>query len=966
MSSKSRTIVLILVLILVSLAFSQNRRLQRGINYFNDGQYQRAVKELKEVIKRDPNNDQAYLYIGMAYRFLAADNSDQLYNALGGLYQAVEIKRDNPKYFYQLALVYDDMDKLGLSLSTAEKSPYELAVESYEESIRLKRDYLEPYLSLGLLYARKNRCELAIEQFNDVIDLDEKNITSYSGLVDCYIKQERFDEAIQNLSILERLEPSEIDHNIRKAKVFLILERYKEAKAEYQKILQKDPGNDIAQTKIDSISTLISMLNQINSLIKQADKSLKAGKFSDAIREAEDALKIDANSNEAKRILKEAKTKYADYWFRRGCEVINERGDNISQGELEQAVDMFNRALNFATDVTQMNKIINRWQKAQESIGKIARMFEVQRKGETFIIQGKYDQAVSYLDVFIGENPKADEKIKTKRDSVKLVAMDSVAYKLETTGRYSDALTFYKGILEKNKKFPNINFRLNKVQGDMYFYDKNWESSIYYYSKAKEIDSNLAKKKELPDSMSVCEKLAKAIESENAAKRKIIFNKIFIAMAYLFIGWIIGFPLGFLTAIKNNMNKERWSKLKLSIKNSITNWRNIKNSIFIIFIVVIFALFIFPTVKTEFLELPYLNRILILFISSIIILLIIAGFKPRSTNTEFCIYSKQVHFSPLINNGGKASITDKENIKLKKIIIQNIKTFTIEISKENIVDKQKSKGIHHGKYKFKPKSSLQTNLDIEIEAVNDCLTLKNMDLLSGYNYILQMEESKLIIRHNGSFHDMNIDKIDSCIKIEGSFTLKLKNECNMVKIDEKDEPFKVNDANKLKFKFGDKGVTTPMFIGIIDNSTRFEMYLIKNLADEIYLFKNISGRHFSIHDNTKFLNKEGRVSTLINNDSKYELSNELGSDIINKEKIIEMKPNKFYNFNLKIIGNNLNANFKSKLRVLKISEEQGLKTAPNKIPDYLTYIFGPRKWAKIITLIITLVGLIFTFFNYSK
>ena len=47
-------------------------KLQRAVKYFNDKNYEKAIKECREVIEIDPNNEMAYVRLGSAYLMFGA------------------------------------------------------------------------------------------------------------------------------------------------------------------------------------------------------------------------------------------------------------------------------------------------------------------------------------------------------------------------------------------------------------------------------------------------------------------------------------------------------------------------------------------------------------------------------------------------------------------------------------------------------------------------------------------------------------------------------------------------------------------------------------------------------------------------------------------------------------------------------------------------------------------------------
>ena len=117
------------------------------------------------------------------------------------------------------------------------------------------------------------------------------------------------------------------------------------------------------------------------------------------------------------------------------------------------------------------------------------------------------------------------------------------------------------------------------------------------------------------------------------------------------------------------------------------------------------------------------------------------------------------------------------------------------------------------------------------------------------------------------------------------------------------------------------------------------------------------------------LNENKKESTIVGKESKVKILFEKPEESpIAENAIIEMKPDEFENFDLKMKKNRFYSSFNSNLRFLKIAKYWNLKSEPNKIPDLLRYLFKyNQKWGVLLPMILSLLfSFIFNAFINAK
>lgn len=468
-------IITIASFVLSDPASAQDKHKQKGIEFLQNKKYQKAVDELKKAISKNPDDAEAYYYIGVAYRKLG---KKQLRNAATGMKHALRIKSDNPEWHYELAQTYDDMDKYEVSLPSSKRSSYDLAIEAYKKTIQLKSDFLEAHLSLGLLYHRKGKYELAAEKFCEVIRLNLNNVTAYLCLADCYFKHDRFDEAIENLNNAIRLEPLNPNPYLLKANIYWYQGNYEAAKKEYNEVLQLDTQNKIAKARLDSITIIIENETKINKLLEKGENFLQAKQYENAIEQFEEVTKINPHHPDANKKLTDAKTSLSDYWYERGCERLDYR-------RLENAVSNFNRALEYAVTREQIDKIITKWQEVQKTLGKEAQLYKIYRKGKSLIIRGEFSTAIEYLSVASQEYDAIRADARSALDTLRAADAYHFAKDKESGGDLMSALVFYKEIFKVDSTYKDIRYKIEKINGELAFTKGEWRQAIGYFKQAE-------------------------------------------------------------------------------------------------------------------------------------------------------------------------------------------------------------------------------------------------------------------------------------------------------------------------------------------------------------------------------------------------------------------------------------------------------------------------------------------------
>lgn len=194
--------------------------------YFNLGEAYRnggrdnakpAEEAYKRAILRKPDYAQAYKGLAWAY-----DIQEQHSKQVEALEQAIKLDPGDAEAYCKLGDAYTTFD-LGRRGSTfpsedevklaveAHRKKAAMAVEAYEQAIRIKPNYAEAYSGLGSAYLTLQRHQEAIEAYHRAIEYDDNNPLMHIGLGTVYLLMKDYRAALEQhklaMQLIENTKP---------------------------------------------------------------------------------------------------------------------------------------------------------------------------------------------------------------------------------------------------------------------------------------------------------------------------------------------------------------------------------------------------------------------------------------------------------------------------------------------------------------------------------------------------------------------------------------------------------------------------------------------------------------------------------------------------------------------------------------------------------------------------------------
>ncbi|MCY4569159.1 MAG: DUF3857 domain-containing protein [Candidatus Poribacteria bacterium] len=175
-------------------------------------------------------------------------------------FQLEEYENARDAFVAFLALEPNNIAALNYTGYISEKlHDYRAAAEYYERVLDISVDNLYALNHLGLAYKQLQRFDEAIEVLHTALSFDPRcerpeseNLHNYLGLI--YLERGEIGEAIAELRESTRLFPSDIWAREQLAALFENQQRYFEAQLQYQQILEIDPDNLLALTRLQAFA----------------------------------------------------------------------------------------------------------------------------------------------------------------------------------------------------------------------------------------------------------------------------------------------------------------------------------------------------------------------------------------------------------------------------------------------------------------------------------------------------------------------------------------------------------------------------------------------------------------------------------------------------------------------------------------------------------------------------------------
>ena len=236
-----------------------NTYFQRGVAYYAEDKFHRAIDDFSTVISLTPDDSFAYYVRGMAYRNLLVFEK-----AIQDFSTAIRLKPDAAAEAYtERGVTYHckgDIEKAIEDYNTAialdpkfpkaytergktyrDKGEGDKAIADYDKAIELNPELAEPYTCRGSIYKEQGEVDKAIEDHSKAIELDPEFAEAYLNRGQAYDAKNELDRAIADYDKAIQLSPKLVEAYTHRGNAYRATDELDSAIADYTKALKLRP-----------------------------------------------------------------------------------------------------------------------------------------------------------------------------------------------------------------------------------------------------------------------------------------------------------------------------------------------------------------------------------------------------------------------------------------------------------------------------------------------------------------------------------------------------------------------------------------------------------------------------------------------------------------------------------------------------------------------------------------------------
>ncbi len=234
--------------------------LQKGVEYFNKGEYDKAVLELKTSSQSDKNIAETYYYLALL------DEKNRQYKSMSeNLKKTIELAPTHTAARLKLGKVelllgnadaaleqaelilkeeIQNPDALLLKASVLMRQKNQTAAQAIVDKVlEINPNHVDALLLKALLDMEKERFDQALTSINSAIKLDEKNISLHLFKIELDAKRKNIEAVVADYLELVTLYPENQEFKITLAKIYAQTGKKKEAEDLLVGLITTSPDN---------------------------------------------------------------------------------------------------------------------------------------------------------------------------------------------------------------------------------------------------------------------------------------------------------------------------------------------------------------------------------------------------------------------------------------------------------------------------------------------------------------------------------------------------------------------------------------------------------------------------------------------------------------------------------------------------------------------------------------------------
>jgi tetratricopeptide (TPR) repeat protein len=203
-----------------------------------------AIPYFAQRIREDSQDAFALAHRGRAWK-----EEGELEKALRDLHEAIRLNPNNSAWHSNRGMVYHALQE------------YDRAIRDYDEALRLDPGNVLSYHNRGRAYKAKKDYDQAIRDFGQALQLDSRLSEAYFNRGSAFKAKKNYDGAVGDYSQAIRLDPKWADAYFNRANVYKAKKDYDRAVSDFREVVRLDPRDADA---CDSLAWLLATCPERN------------------------------------------------------------------------------------------------------------------------------------------------------------------------------------------------------------------------------------------------------------------------------------------------------------------------------------------------------------------------------------------------------------------------------------------------------------------------------------------------------------------------------------------------------------------------------------------------------------------------------------------------------------------------------------------------------------------------------
>ena len=204
--------------------------------------FARAEPLIREKIRKDPSDPDGHYLLGVMYYF-----QGQLGHTIENLKKALSYDPRHTDAAICLSVLYNDIGKYDDARKVFEQANQSVAHKRTGDDLRIDRKFAVKHLELADLYFRYRRYDEAIDEYGKASRLDPTNFEMLIRRAKAFAKKGFLTRAMQELQQLKHEHPQYIPARIQLGLLHYSQGNILDAELEWEAILEAEPQNREAQ-----------------------------------------------------------------------------------------------------------------------------------------------------------------------------------------------------------------------------------------------------------------------------------------------------------------------------------------------------------------------------------------------------------------------------------------------------------------------------------------------------------------------------------------------------------------------------------------------------------------------------------------------------------------------------------------------------------------------------------------------